>query len=329
VKVTARVIVFQPNGTSLLVGEEYTLQNQSQPPVAYFNAKGDFEFELPQGGELSQVSSWGPSGMPVVQGTMNRGNQKHAIAYAFQPGDNGVRLSYQVPYASNKATLKFVSGYTAERVLVVAPPTMQISSAGFSPSGNEQGYNLYARENMPAGLPFEVSISGTAPPPSAADPQQGADQGQDQVNGRATGAALQVLPNRLDGLKSVLIIGFAVLFAMGLTLIWRRPFAVAGGAEATGLSAPALGGPGPRSQRRPKAAKTPPPPVTSAVAPAVTERAAQATSEVEREVEQSLDGLKDMLFRLELRRQAGTISEEEYALERSRAEKVLRELVRG
>jgi hypothetical protein len=39
--------------------------------------------------------------------------------------------------------------------------------------------------------------------------------------------------------------------------------------------------------------------------------------------------LKDTLFRLELRRQAGTISEAEYNQERARAEKVLRDLVRG
>ncbi len=51
--------------------------------------------------------------------------------------------------------------------------------------------------------------------------------------------------------------------------------------------------------------------------------------EIDREVEQSLDGLKDKLFRLELRRQAGTISEEAYAEERNRTEQILRELVRG
>jgi hypothetical protein len=43
----------------------------------------------------------------------------------------------------------------------------------------------------------------------------------------------------------------------------------------------------------------------------------------------SLDYLKEQLFRLELRHQAGTISDEEYASERARAEKVLRDLVRG
>jgi len=48
---------------------------------------------------------------------------------------------------------------------------------------------------------------------------------------------------------------------------------------------------------------------------------------VQREVEQGLDGLKDKLFRLELRRQAGTVSEEEYLRERTQTEKILRELV--
>jgi hypothetical protein len=51
--------------------------------------------------------------------------------------------------------------------------------------------------------------------------------------------------------------------------------------------------------------------------------------EVDAAVGTSLDALKDTLFRLELRRQAGTISEAEYNQERARAEKVLRDLVRG
>jgi hypothetical protein len=50
---------------------------------------------------------------------------------------------------------------------------------------------------------------------------------------------------------------------------------------------------------------------------------------VDREVGASLDELKDRLFRLELRHQAGTISDTDYAEQRARAEKILRDLVRG
>jgi hypothetical protein len=39
--------------------------------------------------------------------------------------------------------------------------------------------------------------------------------------------------------------------------------------------------------------------------------------------------LKDALFRLELRREAGTITEEDYARERERVQKTLRDLVKG
>src|SRR5579862_116 len=65
-KLDSRLIVFQPDGPNLVVGEEYSLQNQSQPPLAYFNEQGDFNFDIPSGADNPQVSSWGPSKMPVV-----------------------------------------------------------------------------------------------------------------------------------------------------------------------------------------------------------------------------------------------------------------------
>jgi hypothetical protein len=311
IKVGTRVVMFQPSGSNLLVVDDYALQNNSQPPVAFYNAQGDFEFELPEGAELSQVSSWGPSRMPVVQGTINRGSGKYAIAYAFQPGENGVRVTYQLPYASNAATLRFVSAHAAERVGLVAPASVQVESAGFAPQGQEQGFNLYSRDSVAAGLPFEVTVSGTAPPPSASDP--GAGQ---PASGGASGA-IQVLPNRLDSLKWLLLGGIALLFGLGVVSIWRRP--VAAGAEFGVAKGPGDGGPSSRGTRKRS---------RQSAVPSVAEgAAAPAASDVEREVQQGLDGLKDNLFRLELRRQAGTISEEEYLRERTQAEKILRELV--
>jgi len=52
-------------------------------------------------------------------------------------------------------------------------------------------------------------------------------------------------------------------------------------------------------------------------------------AEVDAAIGSSLEGLKERLFRLELRRQAGTISEEEYTQETRARGKVLRDLVRG
>ena len=353
VNVGSRMIVLQPNGSNLMVGEEYALQNQSKPPKAFFNEKGDFAFDLPQGAQLGQVSSWGPSGMPVVQGTMDKGKGKYAIAYAFQPGDNGVRFSYQLPYPSNHADLRLTSDYSVSRVMLVAPPTVEIKSEGFTPAGTEQGFNLYTRDGVPAGFPFDVSVSGTAPPPQASqNDQQGNDQ-DPSVNSRAN-ETIQALPNRLDSLRWIIIGGFALLVAIGMLLLWRQPsLATAAGAGAVSIPAPPAQGP-----RKRKASPAPhassvtsgnargvvaAPAQTASAKPAASSASATAVAEplaasavsaspaasVESEVQSSLDSLKDKLFRLELRRQAGTITEEDYARERARTEAILRELVRG
>ncbi len=311
--VPSHIVILQPNGSTLIVGEEYSIQNNSKPPQAYFRADGNFEFAVPDKAQLQQTAAWGPSGMPVVQATIDKNKNKYAIAFAFRPGESGVRYSYELPYAGNSTTLNLPTMYPGARLLVLAPPTMQISGDGLQPGGQEQGMNIYGREGVPANTVLAVSVSGTAPPQSAGG--DGGAQGRDSQQGAAAegGVRVEQIPGRLDVLKWPLIAGFLGVFALGAILLARRPVvAVAGGAASEVEDAPAA---------RPKKAKSP---VTS---PDRTQ--SPRLAELDTAVGVSLDSLKDQMFRLELRRQAGTISEEEYAQERARAEKVLRDLVRG
>jgi hypothetical protein len=314
--VPSHIVVLQPNGSSLIVGEEYSIQNNSKPPQAYFRADGNFEFAVPDKAQLQQTAAWGPSGMPVVQATIDKNKNKYAIAFAFRPGESGVRYSYELPYAGNSTTLNLPTVYPGARLLILAPPTMQISGDGLQPGGQEQGMTIYGREGVPAGSVLAVSISGTAPPPANAGGGGDAGaQGRDSQQGGAAegGVSVQQIPGRLDVLKWPLIAGFLGVFALGAILLARRPVvAVAGGAPSDVEDAPA-----PRL-KKPKSPVVPPARALSA-----------SMAEVDSAVGVSLDSLKDQIFRLELRRQAGTISEEEYAQERARTEKVLRDLVRG
>jgi len=264
--------------------------------------------------------------VPVVQVPINKRNNHYSIAFAFRPGDNSVRYSYELPYPGNSATVKISTVYPGSRLLVVAPPSVQVGGDGLALGGQEQGMNIYGRDDVPAGTLIAVSVSGTGPPPDAnagADQRQpGGQQGRDTQQGgaeSATGVSIQAVPGRLDGLKWYLIAGFAVLFAMGAILLGRKPVvAVAGGA---------LGEAEVASPKQKKSIAAP-----AALAPAVTvapTNAAASLAEVDAAIGTSLDALKERLFRLELRHQAGTISEAEYAQERARAEKVLRDLVRG
>ena len=138
IAVASRIVIFQPDGASLIVGEEYSVQNHSQPPQAYYRTDGNFEFTLPEKAELQQVAAWGPSGMPVVQATIDHGKNRYAVAFAFRPGESGVRYSYKLPYPGNTATVKIPSVYPGGRLLIVAPPTVQVPETGCNPRGKSR-----------------------------------------------------------------------------------------------------------------------------------------------------------------------------------------------
>jgi hypothetical protein len=321
--VSAHAIVLQPSGSDLTVGEIYSIDNQTQPPMAYFKQDGSFVFSLPQGAQISDVSASGSSGMPVTQGTIDKGKNLEAIAYPFRPGESGVRISYKLPYPGNQAKLKFVSPYAAERFAIFAPPGVEVSGEGLSPAPQDQGFNVYVRDAVGANAPVTVSVSGTAPMPSSSQGgANGADESQNpSVNSRAdqggadTSASATVLPARLDSLKWVLVAGFAAIFALGFVFLWRRPqFMAAGNGTA----------PSPTVEKPSTTAKH-----AVVATPAAANTPGTVVEDANRHVSGSLDELKDKLFRLELRRQAGTVSDADYTRERQRIEQLLRDLVRG
>lgn len=324
INVPLHVVIFQPNGTTLVVGEEYQIENKSQPPHAYYRNEGSFDFTLPEKGQLQQVSAAGPAGMPVVQLPIDKKNNRYSIAFAFRPGDSSVRLSYELPYPDNTASVKIPTVYPGGRLLVVAPPTVQVSGDGLVAGGQEQGMNLYGRRDIPAGTLVAVNISGTAPPSGGDQSQQGRDA---QQGGESSGINIQAVPGRLDTLKWPLMGAFAAVFGVFAYLLARKPVVMA---SAPGTAAEDL--PAPRKPKKsapqavPTSASTP---AASPVSAATPSNGPSTLKEVDAAIGTSLDALKERLFRLELRRQAGTISEEEYLLERTQAEKVLRDLVRG
>ena len=124
--------------------------------------------------------------------------------------------------------------------------------------------------------------------------------------------ATTTLPARLDSIQWILVGGFAALFALGFVYLWRRPQSV----SASGVTHDLSGG---RSYSS-RASKS-----EGALAPEVRDAVAEANASVRG----GLDEMKDSLFRLELRHQAGTINEQDYARERQRIETILRDLVRG
>jgi len=322
IDVPSHFIVFQPNGAMLKVGEEYQVENKSQPPYAYFRSDGTFDFALPDKAELQGVQATGPSGMPLTQLPIDKKNNHYSIAFAFRPGENSVRYSYELPYPNDAATLRVPAIYPG-RVVFVAPPGLQVSAEGLSPAGQEQGMNLFLRQDVPVGTLLAVSISGTAST-NASSGAGGAPQSREAQDAAADtgGATVQAVPGRLDSMKWPLLGGFVVVFGLFGYLLSRKTVVAVGAGDVSAAAIPA------NKEKKPKTQPT----AASVLAPTVAEARANGVaslSDVDAAIGTSLDALKESLFRLELRHQAGTITEEEYARERAKAETVLRDLVRG
>jgi hypothetical protein len=328
VDVSSHFVIFQPSGATLKVAEEYQVENKSQPPQAYFRADGTFDFALPEQGELERVDAAGPAGMPVQQLPIDKKKNHYSIAFAFRPGGNSVRYSYDVPYPGNTAALKIPTVYPGGRLLLVAPPSVQVSGDGFSAAGQEQGMNLYVRQDVPAGTLVAVNVSGAAPSGAAAAGTDQGQQGRDAQEGGAEsgGAEIQAVPGRLDAMKWPLLGGFVVVFGAFAYLLSRKVVVPVEGVEV----AAAVGSTATGKAKKPKAQPAAPAPVSPAAPAAKAPSNGPASlSDVDAVIGTSLDALKERLFRLELRHQAGTITEEDYAQERAKAEKVLRDLLRG
>jgi hypothetical protein len=319
ISVRSHVIIFEPQDGKLVGAEEYEVENGTQPPSAYFRTEGNFDFAIPESGKLQQVSTVGSMGMSVAQASIDKGKGHFAIAYAFRPGQTNVRLSYELPYAGNAASLQLPATYPGARILVVVPPGVTVSGDGLTAAGQEQGMMVYTHDALPAKGILSVSLSGVGTP-AAAGPGSG-DQGQagapQEGNSRQGGPEVIAAPSRLDPLKWYVFAGLAALFVVGALLVWSKKIVVPA-LEAEGEAAGAAA----RKATKVVAAAT-------ASTPAAPVAAANISAEVNHQVAQTMESLKEQIFKLELRRQAGTISEDDYLSEKARIDQLLRDLVQG
>ncbi len=317
ITVPSHIVIFQPQGDKLIGAEEYTVDNASQPPVAFFRTEGNFEFAIPEKGTLGQVTTSTSMGMPVTQASIDHGKGRFAIAYPFRPGQTNVRLSYELPYGGNAATLRLPATYAGVKLLVVVPPGVTPTADGLTSAGQEQGMMVYTHEPLAAKAVLSVSLSGVGSVPS--DAQGSAESGQ-EGNSRTGGQEVIATPSRIDDIKWFLFAGLAALFAMGALLLSRKQVVMAEGEEEEAAARPAPAKPTKKDKKKKTAA---------APAPAAAGNSQNHAAAVEQHVMASVDSLKDEVFRLELRRQAGTISNEDYSREKARIDKLLRDLVKG
>jgi hypothetical protein len=321
ISVPSHIVIFQPQESKLLGAEEYTVNNNSQPPAAFFRTEGNFDFAIPVDAALGQVSTTTSMGMAVNQASIDKGKGRYSIAYAFRPGQTNVRLSYDLPYTNNTAAVKLPSSYPGAKLLVVVPPGVTATGDGLTSAGEEQGMMVYTHDPLPAKSVLTVNLSGmsTASPAGADQGQGGAQEGNSRQD---QGPQVIAAPSRLDDFKWYLFAGLAALFVMGALMLSRKQVIVAGGPEDESV-APPIAKPGKTPPQKKKSSQI------AASTPASSANSGNAAQQVANHVAVTMESLKEQIFRLELRRQAGSISEDEYAREKAKFDQLLRDMVQG
>ncbi len=317
IAVPSHVIIFEPQDNKLVGAEEYSVQNTSQPPAAFFHTDGNFVFAIPENAAIGQVSTTSSTGMAVNQASIDKGKGRFAIAYPFRPGQTNVRLSYELPYTNNSAALKLPTTYPGAKLLVVVPPGVTVAGSGLVAAGEEQGMMVFTHDPLPAKGILSVSLSGVpAAPPAGADQGQGGTQ---EGNSRqAQGPEVIAAPSRLNDFKWYIFGGLAALFAMGALMLSRKQVVVPAG-EGNEHAAPSPAKPSKSASAKSKKSSPATAPTSAAI----------VSTQIDQHVTVTMESLKEQIFRLELRRQAGTISEEDYAREKARFDQLLRDLVQG
>jgi hypothetical protein len=323
---TVEVNRLQSDGKQLDGIVLYALTNQSQPPRTLANDKGTFEIVLPAGAELETAQAKGPGGQPIAtQPTPGSEKNHYLLTYPLRPGETQFQVSYHMPY-SGEATFVPKAARDIQHFVVMTPKSMTFTpkdAQGFQAMKDAQSTIMVAT-NVKSGQDLGFRISGTgvfpaddqqagqAAPPDATGGGAMAGGGGSQAAapenrpGGGLGAPIDA-PDPLHDYRVYILGAFALVLVMGgFYVISRsnRPQPAAAGAAGSQLPADNV----------------------------AYENASDVPAALPRQDRNTLllEAMKEELFQLEIDRQQGKLSPEEYAKAKSALDETIkRALARG
>lgn len=313
------IIRMQADNNTLQFMELFAIRNTSNPPRTL---AGDttFDFVLPDGAVIDEADAASPNGQPIqTQPVPLKQKGHYGFPFALKPGETRFQVAYHVPYAGQadvapKLTLPF------DHFVVMTPPSMKTefkNASLFSPMNDQGGANVQVTNSIRAGEDVSFKVSGTGAMPDTQNAQdQGGGQGDMTANQNATvqrvgpGGGLgrpidnpDVLSGYRWPLLGVLLI---ILFGVSYLALSRTAAPVAVTAEGTTVSVPQI-------------------PVTAKLASSkpVQPQSAPAATAVG-SANALLHAMKEELFALEIERQQGQISQEEYEEQKAALDQTLK-----
>ncbi len=342
---TADVLRFQADATSLQGIRLFVVSNNSSPSVTQMNDH-NFEFYLPPGAKIEQLQARAPNGQPIPSEPVPQSEKnRYAINFPLRPGETQFQLEYTMPY-SGSVKIDPKPLYPAEHLVVVLPKTMHFSAADTSSfkamnDPNTPDTVVQVAQQTKTGQPLAFTITGTGTisdqpaggggAEAQAGPQGGPMNENPQAESTRPGGGLGVpidAPDPLEKYRWPIIGAFLVLLAIGGWIVTKRQTSIhatggagsgssgSSGSRATFASGPLaapITGPGakaiPGSGVPAPAGGTAGGNASSGLTPAGSTLAGSVPATKSGMI---LEALKEELFQLEVERKQGKITLEDY-----------------
>jgi hypothetical protein len=286
---TVEVDRYQSDDRQLQVIALYAIQNQSQPPRTVENEKGTFEFVVPDGAELDSAQAKGPGGQPIAVETSSASKGHYAFNYPLRPGETQFQVTYHMPY-SGEASFAPKPLAAVQHFVVMLPQGISFSAKDanrYQSMPDQSGATVMVATQVKPGEDLSFRIAGKGAFAAEGQQTEGGGGGnggamggsQSAANDNRPGGGLGAPIDAPDPLHSyrVYILGaFTLILVMGGAYIVAK-------SNARPLPVPAAEG------------------VPSAEAPPRNRSGLL------------LEAMKEELFQLELDRQQGKVTPEEYA----------------
>ncbi len=311
---TVEVDRYQSDGKQLEAIALYAIRNQSQPPRTVADDKHTFEFVLPDGAELESAQAKGPGGQPIaVEASPGPQKNHYAFNYPLRPGETQFQVSYHIPY-SGEASISPKPLGEVQHFVVMTPKGMTFTPKNpqqFQSMPDDSGAGVMVATNVKPGQDLSFRIAGTGA--FQAEGQQGAQStgrgdasgggamgggapatANDNRPGGGLGAPIDA-PDPLHDYRAYILGAFALVLVMGGAYVVSKS-----NTRPQTVPLPACGGvlDGPEAAEIPSASR---------------DRGSLL-----------LDAMKEELFQLEIDRQQGKVSAEEYAKAKSALDETIR-----
>ena len=325
---TVDVLKLQTEGDQLHGTRLFAVNNESKPPRTQMG-ETTFEFYLPDGAQIDSTMAKAPNGQPVkAVVTPQKERNRYAFAFPLRPGETQMQIGFHMPYKGS-LELNPKSPYALEHFVVMLPKSMKFEAMSTSfqtiadgPGTGSANVQVATQAQPGQSLAFKISGTGTLPAdaeqtgggqsPGAGGPgSTGSSASEGPNNGGPTGQGMSSrpggglgvpidAPDPLENFRWYILGGFAVvLIGGGFYVTQRNKKAALAGAG--GMTMPAA----------PVDVYSTPTPFTPSVS-STPARPAPGSAAAPGSPSLLLQAMKEELFQLEMDRQQGHISKEEY-----------------